>query len=53
MQKVLKKSEPELKQAGITALSTMDNPYPSVLLTDHTQRDDPDVGETGRHQQAR
>jgi hypothetical protein len=52
MQQVVKKSQPKLEYTSITALSTMDNLHPSIFLTDGTQIDDPNIGSTGRHQQA-
>ena len=43
-QQVVKQSQSELEQTEVTAVAPMDNPDPTVLLTQRTEIDDPDVG---------
>jgi Transposase IS66 family len=43
-QQVIKQSQSELEQTEITAVAPMDNTDPTVLLTQRTEIDNPDVG---------
>ena len=43
IQKVIKQTQSKLEQTEITAIATMDNVDPAVLLTERPQIDDPDV----------
>src|SRR5919108_1718259 len=53
VQQVLQQSQSELEQTEVTAVATMDNAVPAVVLTERPQINDPDVGQAGRHQHAR
>ena len=44
VQQVLQQSQSKLEQTEVTAVATMDNTGPAVLLTERTQINGPDVG---------
>jgi hypothetical protein len=50
---VLKESHAELEETSITAVTTMEDPYPSLFHAYRTQRDNPNIGSTRSNEQAR
>src|SRR6266511_1650559 len=49
---VRQEAQPQLKQTEITAVGALQDRYPVILLGDAAQIHDPQIGQTGRQQQA-
>ena len=52
VQEMIEQTQAELKEAQVTTVSAMNDLDPIISFSNHTQIDDPDVGQTSSDQQA-